>query len=269
MATVCARRRLLVESARMRRRDFRKTALIASLSLVMGLAGCTLVGDPDRTPQQVAKAQSTPLAEFLYQGRKVPAEDGRAGLLLPIRIGLGFIAPTDDSTGKVPTLEQRQATLDAVRDQLRGLPYVSEVAIVPQYWFGNQPGVGFDKLKSLAEHFDFDLIALVSYDQAIYEFQNMRSLGLVTLIGKDLYKVNVDQALTVIDLALVEPESRALVMRVAAGDRFGDTTTLLDDWRSQSHVRRVSFDRANGEFLAKLRAELPNLKPRVTLPSED
>jgi rhombotail lipoprotein len=242
---------------------------MAIFTLACVVSGCTLVQDPDRKPVEKQRAQSTPLAEFLYEGRKVPAEDGRAGLMLPIRIGLAFIAPTDDSTGKVPTLQQREATLDAVREQLHGLPYVSEVAIVPQYWFSNQPGVGFEKLRSLADHFKFDLIALVSYDQAIYQFQNMRSLGLVTLIGKDLYKVDVDQALTVIDLALVEPVSRTVVMRVAAGDRFGDTTTMLDDWRSKSYVRRVSFDRANEVFQSKLREELPSLRPRVTLPSED
>ena len=239
------------------------------MALGAGLGGCTLVPDPGGGPVLKQTAQSTPLADFLYQGNKVPPEDGRATLLLPIRIGLGFIAPTDDSTGKVPTLEQRQTTLDAVREQLRGLPFVSEVAIVPQYWFGNQPGVGFEKLQSLADHFKFDLIALVSYDQAIYEFQNMRSLGLITLVGKDFYKVDVDQALTVIDLALVEPGTRTVVMRVAAGDRFGDSTTLLDDWRSKSYVRRTSFDRANEVFQAKLREELPNLRPRVALPSED
>ena len=213
-------------------------------------------------------AQSTPLAEFLYPGRNVPIAEGRAALMLPIRIGLGFIAPTDDSTGKVPTLEQRQATLDAVREQLRGLPFVSEVAIVPQYWFGNQPGAGFEKLTALADHFHFDLIALVSYDQAIYEFQNMRAMGL-TMGGKDYLKVDVDQALTVIDLALVDPGNRTVVMRVAAGDQFGDTTTLLDDWRSKSSVRRASFDRANGVFQSRLREDLPNLRPRIALPSED
>ena len=239
------------------------------MALGAGLGGCTLVPDPGGGPVLKQTAQSTPLADFLYQGNKVPPEDGRATLLLPIRIGLGFIAPTDDSTGKVPTLEQRQATLDAVREQLRGLPYVSEVAIIPQYWFGNQPGVGFQKLSTLATQFKFDLVALVSYDQAMYEFQNMKSLGMITIIGKDLYKVDVDQALTVIDLALVEPQSRTLVMRVSAGDRFGDKTTMLDDFRSQATVRRVSFDRANDVFLAKLREELPALKARVALPSED
>jgi rhombotail lipoprotein len=242
---------------------------LANIVLACLVAGCTLVRDPQHDPLETQRTQSTPLADFLYEGRRVPAVDGRASLMLPIRIGLGFIAPTDDSTGKVPTIQQREATLDAVREQLRGLPYVSEVAIVPQYWFGNQPGVGFDKLKSLADHFHFDLIALVSYDQAIYEFQNMKSLDLMTVIGADLYKVDVDQALTVIDLALVEPGTRTVVMRVAAGDRFGDTTTLLDDWRSKSYVRRTSFDRASQVFQAKLREELPNLRPRVALPSED
>jgi rhombotail lipoprotein len=121
----------------------------------------------------------------------------------------------------------------------------------------------------MAQRFDFDLVALVSYEQTMYEFQNMRSLGLITIVGKDFYKVDVDQALTVIELALIEPESRAVVMRVAAGDKFGDTTTLLDDWRSQTHVRKVSFDRADDVFVEALRAELPKLRERVTLPSED
>lgn len=237
--------------------------------LLLLLAGCTLVQDPAAKPQAKESARSTPLGEFLYQGRQVPGNDGRAQLLLPIRIGIGFLAPTDDSTGKVPTLAQRDATIEAVRESMRALPWVSEVAIVPAYYFGNQPGVGFEKLQDMARRFDFDLVALVSYEQTMYEFQNMRSLGLVTMIGKDLYKVDVDQALTVIELALVEPASRSLVMRIAAGDKFGDTTTLLDDWRSQTHVRKVSFDRANEVFLSTLRQELPRLRERVTAPSED
>jgi rhombotail lipoprotein len=232
-------------------------------------SGCTLVQDPAANPRAKESARSTPLGEFLYLGKQVPREDGRAQLLLPIRIGLGFLAPTDDSTGKVPTLAQRDATVESVRQSLRSLPYVSEVAIVPAYYFGNQPGVGFEKLQDMAQRFDFDLVALVSYEQTMYEFQNMRSLGLVTMTGKDFYKVDVDQALTVIELALIEPESRSLVMRIAAGDKFGDTTTLLDDWRSQTHVRKVSFDRAGDVFLEALRDELPNLRERVTLPSED
>jgi len=56
---------------------------------------------------------------------------------------------------------------------------------------------------------------------------------------------------------------------ISAGDQFGDTTTLLDDWRSKSYVRRVSFDRAHDVFLSRLREELPALRARVTGPSED
>lgn len=241
----------------------------AITALALLVSGCTLVQDPGEKPQPVASARSTPLGEFLYQGKQVPHDDGRAALLLPIRIGLGFLAPTDDSTGKIPTLAQRDATIESVRESLRSLPYVSEVSIVPAYYFGNQPGVGFEKLRDMAKRFDFDLVALVSYQQTMYEFQNMRALGLITMIGKDFYKVDVDQALTVIELALIEPETRAVVMRIAAGDKFGDTTTLLDDWRSQSHVRKVSFDRADDLFVDALRAELPKLRERVTLPSED
>jgi len=44
---------------------------------------------------------------------------------------------------------------------------------------------------------------------------------------------------------------------------------MLDDLRPQATVRRLSFDRANEEFLARLRQELPSLRTRVTMPSED
>jgi rhombotail lipoprotein len=237
--------------------------------LLLFAAGCTLVRDPERAPREKERIHSTPLADFLYDGKREPVVDGRATLLLPIRIGLAFVPASAETTGNIPTLEQRGRALDNVRDSLRALSWVSEVAIVPDYWFARQQGAGFDKLGALARQFDFDLVALISYDQAMYEFQNMRSLGLITIIGKDYYKVDVDQALTVIDLTLIEPDSRTLVMRVAAGDKFGDTTTLLDDWRSQAHVRRVSFDRANEVFLETLRRELPELRQRVTTPSED
>ena len=190
------------------------------------------------------------------------------------------------ATSNAATLERRKAQLldlqerqERIERELSMKPMSSLVAdgeSVAQKIVAALPkfeetldGVGFEKLQDMAKRFDFDLVALVSYEQTMYEFQNMRSLGLITMIGKDFYKVDVDQALTVIELALIEPESRAVVMRVAAGDKFGDTTTLLDDWRSQTHVRKVSFDRADDVFVEALRAELPKLRERVTLPSED
>jgi hypothetical protein len=68
---------------------------------------------------------------------------------------------------------------------------------------------------------------------------------------------------TIIDLAFVEPASRNVVMRVASATAFGDTTSVLDDWRASGHVRSVSFDESQRALIAGLPAKLAGLRSRL------
>jgi rhombotail lipoprotein len=229
------------------------------------LNGCSIVRDPESIVRETHREPSA-LAAFLSQGQDIPVRDGSVDLELPIRIGLAFLPPAGNTIDAVPTTDQRGIAQARVRDVMLSVPYVSEVIIVPDYYF--VPGVtgGFEKMRELSHRFDFDLLAVLASDQTSYESRNFRSLGLITVLGADLWEGDVDKAVTAIELAIVEPTSRTVVMRMASGAAFGDTTTLLDDWRSSNHLRCVSFDEARVALVDDLQIRLGELRSRLESP---
>ncbi len=237
---------------------------LIALALGCGVAGCSIVRDPERIARETHRERST-LADFLSNGQASPASDARVDLELPIRIGLAFLPPAGNVSEAVPTAEQRTATLMGARAAMMSLPYVSEVCIVPDYYLEPGAAGGFEKLRELSRRFDLDLLAVLSSDQASYETRNLHSLGLITVIGAGLWEGDVDEAVTVIELAIVEPESPTVIMRVAsaAASASGDTTSLLDDWRSNKHARRVSFDEARKALNLDLPQNLGGLLTRI------
>jgi len=239
--------------------------VVAALVLGFCLAGCSIVRDPDPYTREPRREPSM-LAAFLSEGQETPVPDRSVVLEFPIRIGLTFLPPVGNISDAVPSAEQRTLAMTEVRDAMLSLPYVSEVVASD---FHLEPGVagGFEKLRELSRRFDFDLLAVLSSDQASYETQNFRSLALLTVIGADVWKGDVDKTVTSIELAIVEPESRTVVMRVASAAAFGDTTTILDDWRSSDHVRRVSFDEARVALVRDLPQKLGELRSNLDLPT--
>jgi len=240
------------------------TDAVTAAGLVLGLclAGCSIVRDPETHPFETQRDRSPSLAEFLYAGQPVPGRYGAVRFQPPIRIGITFLPQRADSDA-VPTSGQRETTLMQVREVMAALPYVSEVIVVPEYWLGNQPAEGFEKLRALARRFDFDLIAVIASDQTASDMRNFRSLGWITYFGDKLWLGDVDQARTVVELAVVEPDSRALVLRATSALTFGDSTSVLDDWRSSDFVRHRGFDEARNLLIDDLRQQLADLHPRV------
>jgi rhombotail lipoprotein len=142
------------------------------------------------------------------------------------------------------------------------LTYVSEVIVVQEHVLGKNPD-GFERLRALGERFNFDLIAVIASDQAAFDMRNFRSLGWITYFGDKLWLGDVDQALTHVELAMVEPDSRTLVLRAASSRIFGDSTSVFDDWRSSDYVRLMSFDQARELLIDDLYQQLAALRPRV------
>jgi rhombotail lipoprotein len=238
---------------------------VAALVLGFCLAGCSIVRDPDPYTREARREPST-LAAFLSEGQEMPAPDRTVDLEFPIRIGLTFLPPAGNISDAVPSADQRVIAMKEVRDAMLSLPYVSEVVASD---FDLQPGMagGFEKLSELSRRFDFDVLAVLSSDQTSYETQNFRSLALLTVIGAGIWKGDVDKTVTSIELAIVDPQSRTVVMRVASAAVFGDTTTILDDWRSSNHVRRVSFDEARVALVHDLPKKLGELRSRLDSPA--
>jgi len=62
---------------------------------------------------------------------------------------------------------------------------------------------------------------------------------------------------------VIEPTSRSLVMRAGGTAKFADTSTLADDWRGETQVRRKSFEQASTALIDNFARELKGFEERV------
>lgn len=248
----------------MTRRVRTRLRLAAVVLVCMSLTGCSLLFDWGIDHDWKEEYRSTALVDFLYGKGKVPVSDQPVELKLPIRVGLSFLPSVNPKTGDVPTASDRAAMLEKVRARFRDRPYVTEIVIIPDYYLSNTADAGgFEKAEQLARLFRLDLVALASFDQAVYSGENARSFGYITLIGAYVLKGEIHEAHTIVDLAVIEPTNRALVMRAGGIAKFSDTSTLADDWRSETAVRRKSFETASTSLLANFDTELTAFETRV------
>jgi rhombotail lipoprotein len=63
-------------------------------------------------------------------------------------------------------------------------------------------------------------MALVSYDQVAHEDDNNWSLGYLTIVGAYVLKGTRHDVSTLVDLAVVDPATRSLVLRGGSLDRL-------------------------------------------------
>jgi len=164
---------------------------VAALALL--LSGCgLLVGESCVFHCGQETRASTPLVQFLYgEDRNMPARDATVTLNLPIRVGLAFLPPRGKAANG-PTAAQRQRILSSIRTDFAGLPYVADIVPLPPYYFdygsdGRRRDDGMRQVRQLARLQRLDLVALISHDQ--------------------------HETRTMIDLAVIEPNGKLLVLR--------------------------------------------------------
>jgi rhombotail lipoprotein len=142
---------------------------------------------------------------------------------------------------------------------------VSEIIIVPDYYlkgaggfespqgvqalYGVKGGGGFESLQGVQRLYDVDVMALVSYDQVTYRDDNSWSLGYLTIVGAYLVKGTRHDVTTLMDLAVVDPASRSILLRAGGADDRHGTTTLIGANREARRSRGDSFDRATDELI--------------------
>jgi rhombotail lipoprotein len=243
-----------------------RLAMVVLLSLP--LTGCGLLFDWGIDHGQKEQYRSTELVEFLFGDDPAPHRDAPVNLQLPIRVGLSFLPNMRSGSGVIPTASDKEKLLSQVRERFRDLPYIAEIVIIPDYYLANsigngRTGKGFDQAEQLARLFKLDLFALASYDQVVYSGENARALGYFTIVGQFLFEGETHEAHTVVDLAVIDPLSRSLVMRAGGTARFADNSTVADDWRSEIHVRRKSFEKASAALPDNLARELTAFEDRV------
>jgi rhombotail lipoprotein len=241
------------------RRNLRTARLMTLATLSLMLGGCAWMDDVrGRTAQA-----STPLVDFLYTDGRVPEQDAQPELHLPIRVAVSFLPGASGPRGFQPGAIDRGKVLTAVREHFKSLPYVSEIVIIPDYYLQSGKGDGLAQIEQLSRLYRIDLFALVSYDQIQNSYQNDRALAYWTIVGAYFVRGDRNETHTLLDMAVIDPVSRALVMRAGGTSALaGNVTGVEAEHHSVAQSTR-GFELATAQLITNFSRELADFEQRV------
>jgi rhombotail lipoprotein len=243
------------------RRHSRSLKLLGMAAFTLTLSGCAWMwGDLHYGRKHQS---STPLVGFLYTDGKVPEQNAQPELRLPIRVAVSFLPDAGGYAGYQPAAAEREKVLTTLRESFRSLPYVTEIVIIPDYYLHSGQGDGLMQIEQLSRLFNFDLFALVSYDQVQNNYQNDRSLAYLTIVGAFLVRGDRNETHTLLDVAVIDPKSRALVMRAGGISSLKGNTTAIDVERHTDTQSSRGFEEATSQLVANFRRELTDFEQRV------
>jgi rhombotail lipoprotein len=240
---------------------FRSSTVRIALTMLVFVAvtGCAGSGNWCIASCGSRHSGSTPLAAYLYPQGDVPKREGVAELQLPIRVGLAFLPAR--GSAQVPDATQRLQILEGIRARFRKLEYVREIVIIPdQYLVGSQ---GFTGLMQVSRLLDVDLVGLVSYDQVTQRNENRRSFFYLTVLGAYLVNGTRHETHTLLDLAVVEPASRSLLLRAGGIDATADSTTAVGQGIALRKQQAEGLNRAAAQLNDNFALELGEFSERV------
>ncbi len=221
---------------------------------VLVLAGCAAFG-----PGQAR--QSSSLVSFLYPDGNLPPP-GKAvpELHLPLRVGLAFLPST---RGGAEGLDEahKARLLERIRQRFIDRKFVSEITVIPDYYLAN--GGGYRGLEGLKRLYAFDVLALVSYDQVTNVDANRLSLSYLTIVGAFVINGNTHDTATLVDLAVVDPATRSLIVRAGGTDSRHSSSALVKVDESVRREAAESFDAATDRMIANFDVALTAFEQSV------
>jgi rhombotail lipoprotein len=209
--------------------------------------------------------------DYLYprasstDGHALPAESTVPELRLPLRVGLAFLPPSGGGYGRALDAAHQNQLLEQIRQHFSERRFVSEIVIIPDYYLtsGLTRGRGFEGLEGVQRLYGVDLMALVSYDQAVHEDENGWSLGYLTIVGAFVLKGDRHDTSTLVDLAVVDPVSRSLVLRAGGVDVRHGNSTLIDASREARDAGVQGFNAATEQMIEHFDAALNRFEADV------
>jgi rhombotail lipoprotein len=223
--------------------------LTGLVALSAALSGCAILSQGFCAPGCRSQTRnSSSLVNFLYpDGQPLPASNTIPELHVPLRVGLAFL-PSQSSSGSV-TLDapQKQVLLERIRQRFSSRKFVGEIVIIPDYYLANTRGfAGLDGVQRL---YNVDVMALVSYDQVMHTDDNKWSLGYLTIVGAYILPGNTQDSATLVDLAVVDPATRSLVLRAGGTYSWHATSTLVDADRKTREASAKGFEEATNQMI--------------------
>jgi rhombotail lipoprotein len=221
------------------------------LAFALPLAGCADLFMPN---QHRHERNASSLVDFLYPDKQSPpVQDTIPELHLPLRVGVAFLPP---NAGAVNVLDavHKEGVLERIRERFRTRGFVSDITIIPDYYLAAQRG--FDGLQGLQRLYNVDVVALVSYDQVRNQDDKGLSLGYLTIVGAYVLHGTRQDVSTLVDLAVVHPGTRSLVLRAGGVDTRHSNSSLVRADRELRETGTDSFDAAAARMMDNFDAAL-------------
>ena len=184
-----------------------KKRLLAIALLLPALSACsTILG----TSSEARNGTSSSLVEFLYPNGEVPpdVDDRVPHMHLPLRVGIAFVPGSSDNG---PSKAEEARLLEEVADAFRERQYVNSIEAIPAHYL--RRNMGMTRVQQVADMFDLDVIALVSYNQHRFSAERDSSIFYWTIIGAAVVKGNSNEVQTLIDTAVFDVGTSKLLFR--------------------------------------------------------
>jgi rhombotail lipoprotein len=231
-----------------------------SLVVVMLLSGCANLNCGSHCGAHMRNSSS--LVEFLYpHGAAPPTQNAIPQLRIPLRVGLAFLPSADSAaTGGLDAVHQ-DALLQRIKARFSSRPFVAEIVMIPDYYLRGRGG--YQGLEAIQRLYGVDVMALVSYDQVVHTDENSWSLGYLTIVGAYVLKGSRHDVSTLIDLAVVDPVSRSLVLRAGGTSTGHGNTTGIDADRKTREAAAEGYDAATDQMIEHFDTALTNFEADV------
>jgi len=243
----------------MRRISWNLGRLAAVGALALSCSGCELMWYQHDSNTHA----TTPLVQFLYGKEAVPVTDATVELKLPIRVGLSFLPSEDTRATAIPTAAQRAEILQAIREKFRALPYVTEIVIIPDYYLDGRRGNGFEQMQQLSRMYHLDLYALASYDIVANNTDNKAAFTYLTIVGAFFVHGNDQEIQSMVDLAVIEPRNRQLVLRAGGSSHVKGRSAAVDLEKHENWRVQRGFEEASAALMVNFETELRGFEARV------
>ena len=232
----------------------KKMIVTAAAVLTLALSGC--VGTYSGGTRHY---RSSTLVEYLYGRELPPAEVEVPELRLPLTVGLAFLP---QARGQVAIDEvEKSAILARIRERFGSRPFVRDIVEIPSYYLSQNPGM--EGLAALQRLYNMDLLALVSFDQVSHQDGNPLSLTYLSIVGGVFFPGTNQDVTTVLDMAVIHPSSRSLVLRAAGMDNRDGITTAVNAEPRLRERRTKGFHVASDEMIEHFDAELTRFEQQV------
>ena len=243
----------------MKTRGFAVMAMICAL----GLSGCEDLNHLFCAPSCHAQAHaSSSLVDFLYpQGQTPPTENAIPELKLPLRVGLAFLPSTGPNPEGALDAAHREQLLERIRERFKSRPFIAEIVTIPDYYLTGKRG--FEGLEGVQRLYHTDLVALVSYDQVTHSDDSSWSLGYLTIVGAYVIKGTRQEVSTLVDLAVVDPVTRSLVLRAGGTSAQHDSSTAISADRDARNASNSGFSTATDQLVEHFDLALTQFEQEV------